>query len=74
MVHIPREYYKLNKFVTNGADVMFVAGVQLFVTHSRKIKFTTIDFLPRMTARQLANSLKKVLYVYARGFLLFDFV
>jgi hypothetical protein len=26
-VYIPREYYKLNKFVTNGADVMFVAGV-----------------------------------------------
>ena len=37
------------------------------MTHSRKIKFTTVEFLPRRTARQLANSLKKVLYLYARG-------
>ena len=26
-VHIPREYYKLNKFLTIDADVIFVAGV-----------------------------------------------
>ena len=57
----------MNKFVTLGADVMFVAGVPFFVTYSRKIKFTTGEFLPRRTARQLANSLKKVLYLYARG-------
>ena len=37
------------------------------MTHSRKIKFTTVEFLPRRTARQLANSLKKALYLYARG-------
>ena len=36
-VHIPREYYKLKKFVTIGSDVMFVAGVPFFVTHSRKL-------------------------------------
>ena len=66
-VHVPREYYKLNKFVTIGADVMFVAGVPFFVTYSRKIKFTTGEFLPRRTARQLATSLKKVLCLYARG-------
>ena len=46
---------------------MFVAGVPFFVTYSRKIKFTTAEFLPRRTARQLANSLKKVLFLYARG-------
>ena len=46
-VHIPTEYYKLNKFMTLGADVMFVAGVQFFVTYSRKITFNTGEFLPR---------------------------
>ena len=56
-MHIPREYSWLNKCVTSGADVMFVAGVPFFVTYSRKTKFTTIKFLPRQTARQLANSL-----------------
>ena len=54
-VHIPREYYHLSKFVTIGADVMFVAGVPFFVTYSRKIKFTTAEFLPRRTARQLSS-------------------
>ena len=29
-VHIPREYYCLNKCVTSGADIMFVAGVPFF--------------------------------------------
>ena len=57
----------MNKFVTIGADVMFVAGVPLFGTHYRKSKFTTVAFLPRRTVRQIANSLKKVLDLYARG-------
>ena len=66
-MRIPREYYKLNKFMTTGADVMFVAGAPFFVTYSRKIKFATVEFLPRRTTRQLANSLKKVLHLYAHG-------
>ena len=47
---------------------MFVVGVPFFVTHSRKIKVSTVELLPTRTARQLANSLKKILYLYARGF------
>ena len=62
-VHIPREYYKFNKFVTIGADVMFVAGVPIFVTYFRKIQFAMGEFLPRRNARQLANSLKKKYFV-----------
>ena len=44
-VSIPEEFYRLNKFVTIAADVMFVSGVSFFVTHSRKIKFLTIRFV-----------------------------
>ena len=55
-MHIPKEYYKLNKFVIIGEDVMFVAGVPCFVTYSRKIKLTTIEFLPRRTTSQLARN------------------
>ena len=58
-VYISREYYKLNTCVTLAADIMFVTGVPFFVTYSRKIKFTTGEFLPRQTARQLVHSLKK---------------
>ena len=39
---IPESYYRLNKFMTIGVDVMFVAGVPFFVTYSRKVKFTTV--------------------------------
>ena len=46
---------------------MFVAGVPFCVTYSRKIKFTTAEFRPRRTARQLTNSLKKYCFLYARG-------
>ena len=67
IVHTPREYYKLNKLVMIGADVMFVAGVPFFVTYSRKIKFTTGEFLPRRSTIQLANSLQKLQYLYAHG-------
>ena len=53
--------------MTIAADVMFVAGVPFFVTHSRKIDFTTVEYLPNRTARQLANALRTVMFIYARG-------
>ena len=64
--------YRLNKFVTIAADVMFVSGVPFFVTYSKKIKFATAEYLPRCTARQLANSLRKVIFLHARGVFLLD--
>ena len=64
-VHIPRENYKFRNCLTLGANVMFVTGVLFFMTYFRKIKFTTGEFFPRRTARQLSNSLKTVLGVYA---------
>ena len=66
-VSIPQEFYRLNKFVTIAADVMFVGGIPFFITISKKIKFITVEYLPQRTAKQLANSLKKVMYLYARG-------
>ena len=46
---------------------MFVSGVPFFVTYSRKIKFLTAEYLPRRTAKQLANALRKVICLYACG-------
>ena len=66
-VSISDEFYRLNKFVTTAADVMFVSGVPLIVTHSKKIKFLTVECLPRRTAKQLANALRKAMFSYARG-------
>ena len=42
-------------------------GGAIFVTYSRKIKFLAVEYLPRRTAKQLANALRKVIFVYARG-------
>ena len=61
-VLIPDEFYRLNTFVTIAADVMFVAGVPFVVTYPRKIKFATAEYLPRRTARQLANSFRKYMF------------
>ena len=41
-VSIPQEFYRLNKFVTIAADVMFVGGIPFFITISKKIKFITV--------------------------------
>ena len=53
--------------MTLAADVMFVSEVPFFVTHSRKIKFLPVEYLPRRTAKQLANALKKLCFLYARA-------
>ena len=66
-VAIPRDFYKLHKFVTLAADVMFVCGIPFLVTRSRGIKFYTGEFIPNRKAGQLAKSLRKVLYLYAKG-------
>ena len=57
----------MNKFVTLTADVMFVSGLPFFVTFTKSIKYTTAEFVTTWTAGQLANSLMKVVYGYARG-------
>ena len=57
----------MHKRVTITADVMFVSGVPFLVTLSRKIKFRTNQFLPKRTTRTLADSLTKVIMLYARG-------
>ena len=64
---ILRDFYRLNKFVTLAADVMFVCGFPFLVTYSRSIKYNTAEFIPTRTAEQLAKCLMQVVYGYARG-------
>ena len=56
---IPREFYKMHKMVTITADLMFINGISLLVTFLRKIKFRTVDFVPKRTAKSLAKHLEK---------------
>jgi hypothetical protein len=46
-VQIPKEILELNKDVTLAVDVMFVDGIPFVVSLSRKIKFTTSEYVPR---------------------------
>ena len=57
---IPRDFYRLNKFVTLTEDVMFVCGLPFLVTYSRSIKLTTTEFVLTRTAGQLAKIFRKL--------------
>jgi hypothetical protein len=68
-VKIPQAIIDLNKDVTLAADVIFVCGLGFMVSTSRKLKFTTIEHVPRRTKPILVKSLKKVFNIYnSRGF------
>ena len=49
------------------ADVFFVDGVAFLMALSRRIRLTTVEYIPGSRARVLADSLKKIIRIYARG-------
>jgi hypothetical protein len=63
-VDIPRTIIDLNKDMTLAADVMFVCGLGFMVSTSRKLKFTTIEHVPRRTKPMIVKSLNKVFNKY----------
>jgi hypothetical protein len=70
-VKIPKDILDLNKDVTLTADVMFVDGLGFLTTTSRKIKFTTSEYVQKQIKAVFINSLKKVFDIYTqRGFTL----
>ena len=59
----------LNKEVFLTADVMFVDGIPFFISMSRGIKFTTVEYLSRQTKKMLGNALQKIVTFYGtRGY------
>jgi hypothetical protein len=68
-VEIPQTIIDLNKDVNLAAYVMFVCGLGFMVSTSRKLKFTTIEHVPRRTKPMLVKLLNKVFNIYnSRGF------
>jgi hypothetical protein len=68
-VEIPKAILDLNKDVTMAADVMFVNGLPFVTTISRKIKFTTIEYVTNRSEPNLIKLLLKIISLYkARGF------
>eukprot|EP00804_Cyclotella_cryptica_P005960 CCRYP_000230-RA/>CCRYP_000230-RA protein AED:0.20 eAED:-0.12 QI:0/-1/0/1/-1/0/1/0/136 len=46
---------------------MFVSGLPFLVTLSRRIRYVTLQFVPRRTAGELANAMKMVVGLYRRA-------
>jgi hypothetical protein len=63
-VDISRCIIERYKFMTLAADVMFVSGIAFFVIISQDIRFVTIEFISRHTAKELANALSHLIHLY----------
>eukprot|EP00956_Cyclotella_meneghiniana_P046013 scaffold395332_cov149-Cyclotella_meneghiniana.AAC.1 len=64
---IPLEIIERNRFVTLVADVMFVGGLPFLISLSRRIRFVTVQYMPRRTAGELCNGLKAIVNLYKRA-------
>jgi hypothetical protein len=60
-VQILSEIMSLNRNATLAIDIMFVNGLPFLVSISRKIKFTTVEYLIGRKQHHLVNSIKKKL-------------
>ena len=65
--YVPRYFYRVHKFLTLTAVVMFVNEVPFLVTLSQKIQLFTVEFIPSRTDAQLSIHLTKLVKLYARG-------
>ena len=66
-ITILEDFYKLHKFVTLTAGVMFVNGTAFLFTSERKIKFLKVKHTPSQTVYQLSKSLNKVIKLFGQG-------
>ena len=64
---IPRDFYRLHKFVTLVADVMFVNSVPFMVTQSQDIHMPTAKVLPNRKAPVLGRAITNICRHYCRG-------
>ena len=68
---ISGDFYRLHKFVTLEADVMFVNSIPFLVTLYRNTRLITVEHVPTRNAVQLAKYLMNTIKLYARvGFVI----
>jgi hypothetical protein len=63
-VEVPSEIINFNKNVQLAVDIMFVCELPFMVSILRKIKFTTVKYLPDRKQPMSVNSLRKILCLY----------
>ena len=59
-VEIPQHILDINKEVTLAADLIFLNGTGFFFGTSRRIKFTTLEYLPSHTKGKFGQLTLKV--------------
>jgi hypothetical protein len=71
-VQIPWDLFvQLHKYVMLVADVMFMNGLQFFVTSLQGLSFVTVEHLQSRTAKPLVHTLERVFRIYtAAGFVI----
>ena len=63
---IPEDFYKLHKFVSLTADVIFFNVNEFMITSARKLKLVTVEHIWSQIDEQLSKSLNKVIKLYGR--------
>ena len=63
-VEIPEEIKQMNRDIELSADIMFLNGLPFLVTISRRIMFTTVEYLDNQSEGSLVKSIKKALKLY----------
>jgi hypothetical protein len=65
-VAIPREIFAMLKAVEVAIDIMFVNKLPFLVSISKRLKFTTIEYIPDRTGPSLCRSIAKIKLCYKR--------
>jgi hypothetical protein len=65
-VQIPKEIMSLSRNVILAIDIMFVNGLPFMVSISRKIKFTTVEYLLGRKQNHLVKSIRKIINLYRK--------
>lgn len=66
-VEIPQDILSLNHVVALEGDGFFANGVPFIITMSTKMQNIHVECLPICMAKELTNSLLKVIQIYAGG-------
>ena len=63
-VEIPKQILSMNTGLEVSVDVMLINKLDFLVSVSKQLKFTTIEYTPNMSEKELARSVNKIIYVY----------
>ncbi len=67
VIKVPKELFKLHHDVTLSADIFYVNGIPFFITHSRKIEFTTAEHMADTTIPSIMTAWKTVQTFYEQS-------